>query len=703
MVRRVWLFGLLTLCLSGCPLPFQYTREGYTNHSAATDPSTPSITAAPVVRYSASSGSGTVPNLQSAETNGDTAITLSSDTVGSVIYYTTNGTTPDPRSSTTSKYGSAFTLSVSNPTVDTARASLTVMATAIGPNMKPSSITTATVTVQYPQAAAPTFSVAGGWYDADQAVVLSCATPGATIYYTMVSGSGPAPRPVPGQGGTTQYASPISVTGPANTWVISAIAVKSQMIDSITASASYSVSYPGLGIPSFNPPPGVRNNDTTVTLASDAGSTIWYTTDGSDPTVGASPSLPSGSTLTFSGGAGGVVMLKARASKAGMVDSGIAAGRYDFKVADPVPSASGGTYYNPVTVTLSTVTNLAQIYYTTNGSTPTTGSTQYTGPISVTSSVTIKSIAIRNTYQPSEIRIDQYILQCAPTNFSAGGGTYPGPFSVSLSNATVGATIHCTVDGSTPTAASPGYIVPIPLMNGTSTTVKALATAPGMADSMITTATYVIATPPSKPLVGTATPYTMVVTVPAIASSGNYVYHLYRDYSPSFPSPTLVASGTSINVTDSGLMSSMTYYYYVVLVYTDILVSFGSWSSSGMTLNDIGLPEVASVTIPGAYATPSGYSPVFYLTATTFDTTTTAALALRQGGYTFIPYGKRDDNGSTVCIRVFDSQSVLYKDVFLTGARYIWSVSVDQLSGIITWTGQSGGTVSIYWPNLMVQ
>jgi hypothetical protein len=53
------------------------------------------------------------------------------------------------------------------------------------------------------------------------------------------------------------------------------------------------------------------------------------------------------------------------------------------------PSVSGG-------VAISTVTSGASIYYTTNGTTPTSGSTLYTGPIAVSSTTTIQAIGIKS-------------------------------------------------------------------------------------------------------------------------------------------------------------------------------------------------------------------------------------------------------------------------------------------------------------------
>jgi hypothetical protein len=61
--------------------------------------------------------------------------------------------------------------------------------------------------------------------------------------------------------------------------------------------------------------------------------------------------------------------------------------------ATPTFSPEPGTYTSAQTVTISDATTGATIYYTTNGTAPTTSSTKYTGPITVSGTETIKAIS----------------------------------------------------------------------------------------------------------------------------------------------------------------------------------------------------------------------------------------------------------------------------------------------------------------------
>jgi len=76
----------------------------------------------------------------------------------------------------------------------------------------------------------------------------------------------------------------------------------------------------------------------------------------------------------------------------------------------------------------------------------------------------------------------------AMPTFNPPAGTYASAQTVTISCATPGATIFFTVDGTVPTTFSTVYSTPINM--AVNTTLEALATAPGMADSPVAVGTY---------------------------------------------------------------------------------------------------------------------------------------------------------------------------------------------------------------------
>jgi len=76
----------------------------------------------------------------------------------------------------------------------------------------------------------------------------------------------------------------------------------------------------------------------------------------------------------------------------------------------------------------------------------------------------------------------------ATPTFNPGTGTYSSPVSVTITCATPNSSIFYTTNGSTPTPASTPYTAPITI--SAATTLKAMATAPGMDPSSVATATY---------------------------------------------------------------------------------------------------------------------------------------------------------------------------------------------------------------------
>ncbi|MBT9333387.1 chitobiase/beta-hexosaminidase C-terminal domain-containing protein [Paracidobacterium acidisoli] len=166
-----------------------------------------------------------------------------------------------------------------------------------------------------------------------------------------------------------------------------------------------------------------------------------------------------------------------------------------------------GAYLSAQTVTISDSTSGAAIYYTTNGTTPSSSSTQYTGPISVSSTETIEAIAAAGPAS-SAVATATYTVGTAPA-FSPVSGTYTSAQVVSITSTDVGATIHYTTDGTIPTASSTQYTGPITV--SATETLKAIAIV-GTASSSVSTATYTINLPP---------PSTAVITVQGSEASGD--------------------------------------------------------------------------------------------------------------------------------------------------------------------------------------
>lgn len=91
----------------------------------------------------------------------------------------------------------------------------------------------------------------------------------------------------------------------------------------------------------------------------------------------------------------------------------------------PVISPASGTYYDPIAVSMTCRNSEAQIYYTVDGSQPTTGSTLYTTPFTVSSNVTVKAISALDN-EVSEVAIASYeFAQALDVNCLADAMNYP--------------------------------------------------------------------------------------------------------------------------------------------------------------------------------------------------------------------------------------------------------------------------------------
>jgi N-acetylneuraminic acid mutarotase len=351
-------------------------------------------------------------------------------------------------------------------------------------------------------AATPFFSPVAGTYTSAQSVTISDATAGATIYYTT---NGVTPTT-----SSTIYSAAIAVS---STETLQAIATASGYSTSSVAPATYTITPPA-ATPIFSPAAGTYTTAQSVTISdATANATIYYTTNGVTPTTSStiySAAIAVSSTET----------LQAIATASGYSTSSVAPATYIITPAPPAAtpffSPVAGTYTSAQSVTISDATAGATIYYTTNGVTPTTSSAIYTTAIAVSSTETLQAIATASGYSTSSVAIAAYTITppAATPFFSPVAGTYTTAQSVTISDATAGATIYYTTNGVTPTTSSAIYTTAIAVSS--TETLQAIATASGYSTSSVAPATYTINLSTTAFTIGGT-----AVTVAPGASTGN--------------------------------------------------------------------------------------------------------------------------------------------------------------------------------------
>ena len=291
--------------------------------------------------------------------------TISTTTSWPSIHYTTDGTTV-PSSTIGTEYSGPFALTEQT----------TIKAIVTKDGYTDSEVTTTTIY----KVATPTIQDNGS-----HAISITSATAGATIYYT-IDGSDPTTS-------STPYTGPSEELSGKN---IRAIAVKNGMINSDIGSGSISIKC-ATPVISFN------NATLEVTITCETeGSTIYYTTDGT--------TTPTASSTPYNGpfSVTSPTTVKAIATHA-TKESSTVAELVISQVATPTIQDNGSN-----AISITSATSGATIYYTTDGSTPTTGSTPYASPLTENvSNVTIKAIAVKENMITSAVGSGSVKLKCA--------------------------------------------------------------------------------------------------------------------------------------------------------------------------------------------------------------------------------------------------------------------------------------------------
>jgi len=164
----------------------------------------------------------------------------------------------------------------------------------------------------------------------------------------------------------------------------------------------------------------------------------------------------------------------------------------------PVFSPPMGTYSSSQSVSISNGMTNGSIYYTTDGTTPSTKSTLYSGPINVSATETINAIAVADGYPSSAVASAAYTIAlpaAASPTFNVAAGTYTSAQTVTINDSTPGAIIYYTTNGNTPSTSSTQYSTAITVAS--SETIKAIAVAAGYSTSPIASVSYTISPPPT--------------------------------------------------------------------------------------------------------------------------------------------------------------------------------------------------------------
>ena len=262
--------------------------------------------------------------------------------------------------------------------------------------------------------------------------------------------------------------------------------------------------------PIVSPDAGIYSGFVAVTVTNQrAGETIYYTTDGSEPTQA---SNIYGGIIVLNSTA--TLRLRAFSPIVGVAPSEITTVSYVISALSVTISPAAGTYLSSRSVSLASSSGDAVIYYTVDGSTPDETSDQYTSPFTLTENTTVKAIAIITGISTSAIATSVFGIQLIAPELTASG-TEINSFEFSANNPNSIGEIRYTIDGSTPNSGSTLYVSPVTLT--ATTNVKAAVFNSTNVTSDVTDRTYTVqcdapVLSPSGGIIDPAVPITMTTT-----------------------------------------------------------------------------------------------------------------------------------------------------------------------------------------------
>ena len=328
-------------------------------------------------------------NKEPGKYSANVSVGLSTETTGTKIYYTVNGSEPGITSNTYST-----PIEVSNTT--------TIKAVSYKNGKLGNVISLDYILPSTPKI--PISSLETGKQTKSGRIEL-ISDNGAKIYYTT-DGTNPTIK-------STLYKAVIAFD---KTMTIKAIAVRDGLISEMATLSYNLVPYPVVA----DKPAGTYDDSVIVEFRTKSDKDeMYYTTDGTEP---------SKSSTLFT------QPIKVRENTTFKV-TGYSPTNNEYsevktfnfiinkvtKVFNPKIFPAEGTYTTAQQVTLSTETEGAKIYYTTDGTKPTKTSKEYTGAIQVDKNTLVKAIAAKDGYL-SEVVLNDYVIDKTKTPFLKANG-----------------------------------------------------------------------------------------------------------------------------------------------------------------------------------------------------------------------------------------------------------------------------------------
>ena len=403
-------------------------------------------------------------------------VIISSNSPGTRIRYTSNGTIPTPDSGLL--YESPILI----------ESTQTIRAVAFGEDYNTSKVSSSTYQIEG-SIALPRMDIDEGFYFEDIEVELFADTPGSLIVYTL-DGS----TPVPGSHGIV-YISPITIS---STLTLKAVAYSSNDFDykSSVSSADYIITgY--VAPPVFSIESGTFNTPQSLEIdCSDVNAAVYYTVDGS------TPSKTNGNLYSGVFQIDNSTILKAVAIRDNWCDSPVVTGEYTLQFPEPVFTVPEGTYNSEQTVEILLEGFFEEdynIYYTLDDSSPIDGDgnpvgNRYSSPINIQNNGTQLSAAVyskKTGWESSEGISAQYVYKAPiPWIIPEEGTISESLLNVHIESSDENCIIKYTLDGSDPDLSN-GIALDTFNINQ-DTIIKAVALRAGWEMSEIVTCSYIL-------------------------------------------------------------------------------------------------------------------------------------------------------------------------------------------------------------------